>query len=158
MKKIYVIHSKNEINMVKAFLDAQTKNPLLQVEIKEHKKNRSVAQNSLYWTWVTVISNEFGLLKEDVHYDLKKRILVYIYERDDEGYAAMIQAVRKVHTEGFKEDAQALADHIVKLTSTTNATTKQFTEYLQEIERDMQSKGIALPHPEDRYNIAMGIR
>ncbi len=158
MKKTYVIRSDDEIKRLTAFLLARPKEPLLEVVIREHKRNRSVAQNSLYWLWITVICNELGLLKEDCHDELKRRMLVPIYVRDDEGFAAMIHAVRKVYRDGFKVESKALADQIVKLTSTTNATTNQFTEYLNEIERDYADKGIALPHPEDQYNLAMGIR
>ena len=156
VKKTFVIRSVDVILRLTEFLKAQSKEPLLEVVVKKHHHDRSIIQNSLYWLWNTVIAEELGMLKEEVHEDLKRRMLVPIYERDDEGYAAMIHAVRKVHTQGFKEDAKALFDQIVKLTSTTNAKVKQFTEYLNEIERDMIGKGIVLPHPEDRYYTAMG--
>ncbi len=158
MKKTFTIRSKDVISRVTAFLEAQPPEPILEVVVKNHQQDRSLLQNSLYWMWNTVISDEWGWSKEDVHIDLKRRLLVPIYERDDTGYAAMIQAVRKVHTQGFVQEAKAMQKEIIKLTSTTNATVKQFTEYLNEIERDMTDKGIALPHPEDKYESAMGIK
>lgn len=156
--RTFVIHSENEIKRLNAFMEAQPKEPLIEVIVREHKKDRSVSQNSLMWLWITIISDELGWAKEEVHEDLKRRLLVPIYERDDPGFAAMIQAVRKVHTEGFKADAKAMSAQIVRMTSTTGATVKQFTEYLKEIERDMTGKGIPLPHPEDRYYSALGIK
>lgn len=99
MKKTFVIRSKDVILRLMVFLEAQQKEPLLEVVVKEHHQDRSVLQNSLYWAWNTVIAEELGLLKE-------------------EGYAAMIHAVRKVHTQGFKKNAKAMANQIVKLTST----------------------------------------
>ena len=156
--RTFVIRSDNEINRLNTFLGAQPKEPLIEAIVREHKKDRSVSQNSLMWLWITVISDELGWTKEEVHEDLKRRLLVPIYERDDTGFAAMIQAVRKVHTEGFKADAKAMSAQIIRMTSTTGATVKQFTEYLKEIERDMMSKGISLPHPSDRYYSAMGIK
>jgi len=156
--KTFVIQSKEVLARLVAYIEAQPAKPLLEVTVKEYHKDRTLAQNRLYWDWVTVISNELGLTKEDEHKDLKKRMLVPIYERDDESYAAMIQAVRKVHKLGHHQEAKDLADKIVDLTSTTDASVKQFTEYLNEIERDMMGKGIALPHPEDRYYTAMGIK
>lgn len=157
-QKTFTLRDENVFKTMIAFIEAQPKGILIEAVIREHKKDRSLRQNSLYWEWVTVISNELGMTKEDQHEDLKKRILVPIYERDDLGYAAMIQAIRRVYSQGLKDDANAMFEHIVRLTSTTNAKVKQFTEYLKEIERDMIGKGIALPHPEDRYYQAMGIK
>jgi len=137
------------------FLEAQPEKPILEVIVKEHKKDRSVAQNRLMWNWITIIANELGMTKEDVHEDFKKRLLVPIYERDDDGYAEMINAIRKIYSDGFKSEALKMHNHIVKLTSTTAATVKEFSEYLNEIEKDSIEKGIILPHPEDMYAEAM---
>lgn len=157
MKKTFVLRSNDVISRITAFLEAQPLEPLLEVSISLHNKNRSLAQNSLMWEWITAISNEWGWTKDEVHEHFKKKHLVRIYERDDKGFAAMIQAVRLVHTKGMKQEAAAMSREIIKLTSTTGATVKQFTEYLNDIEKDMISKGISLPHPDD-YNRAMGIK
>ena len=91
--------------------------------------------------------------------DIIKHLTVFLESQPLEpGFAAMIKSVRNVHTLGYKAESKAMASQIVKMTSTTGATTKQFTEYLKEIERDMIGKGIVLPHPEDRYYSAMGIK
>ena len=157
-RRTFTIRSKKVIKNLTAFLESQPIEPTLEVAVYEHKQDRSILQNSLLWLWITIIADEMGLTKEDVHNDLKKRLLVPIYERDEPGFAAMINAVRKVHTIGHKEEAAAMGKQIVKLTSTTGATVKQFTEYLKEIEKDMTGKGIILPRPEDRYFSAMGIK
>ena len=157
-KRTFVIRSEDIIARVNTFLTAQPKSPLIEVVVRNYKKDRSLMQNALLWLWQTVISEELGWSKEEVHYDMKKRLLVPIYERDDLGYAGMIQAVRRVYAGGSRDDANAMFKQIVKLTSTTDANVKQFTEYLNDIERDMMSKGISLPHPEDRYYDAMGIK
>jgi len=157
-RRIFIIQSKASIKPVVDFLNSQPDTLDLEVAIYERKQDRTVLQNSLMWLWITIIANELGLTKEDAHEDLKRRLLVPIYERDDLGFADMINAVRKVHTLGHKVEADKLAKQIIKLTSTTSATTKQFTEYLNEMERDMAGKGIILPHPEDRYNLSMGIK
>ncbi len=129
-----------------------------EVIVRPYKVNRSLLQNSLYWTWATVIANEFGMTKEDTHEDLKKRLLVPIYERDDFQYREMIHSLRKLYQQGFKQESTQLHDQVVRLTSTTNASVKQFAEYLIEIERDMAGKGIVLPHPEDRYYESLMIK
>ena len=157
MKKTFVLRSKDVVKRVEAFLKAQPEEPILEVVIKEFQQDRTLAQNSLMWIWITLVSQEWGWTKNEVHKHFKRCMLVPIYERDDKGYAAMIQAVRKVHQEGFKKEAKEMSGEIVKLTSTTKAKVKQFTEYLKEIEREMIGKGIVLPHPED-YRIAMGIK
>ena len=132
--------------------------PLHECIVRPHKKDRSVAQNALLWMWYTIIAGELGETKEEIHNIYKGKILVHIYERDDVEYAAMVEAVREVHRKGMKVEAKRLADAIVDLTSTTRANVDQFTEYLNDIEKDAISKGIALPHPEDRYYDAMGIK
>jgi len=129
-----------------------------EVEIREWKKNRSAAQNSLLWKWLTVIAAELGESKEDVHERCKERFLVPILRRDDPDFAAMIGSVNAVHAQGMKAEALALKREIVRLTSTTQMNVHQFTEYLNDIELDARNLGIILPHPEDLYNDALGRR
>lgn len=153
-QKTFVIRDEKVIENLVSFLQALPEKPVVEVVIRDHKKDRTAAQNSLMWLWITVISNEFGLTKEEQHKELKRRLLVPIYERDDQEYAAMINTIRKLYTDGYKEESLLLHDQIVKLTSTTKADVEQFAEYLTEIERDMIGKGIYLPHRED-YEYAM---
>jgi hypothetical protein len=157
-QKTFILRDKTVLESLIIFLRSQAETPLLEVVVKEHQKDRSLLQNSLYWRWVTVIANELGLTKEDCHDDLKKRILCRIFERDDPGYNSMIRSIRKLYTKGFKQEAAVMHKQIVKLTSTTSATVKQFAEYLTEIERDMIGKGIYLPHKEDQYYDALMIK
>jgi hypothetical protein len=129
-----------------------------EVDVREHKKNRSAAQNSLLWKWLTVIAAELGESKEDVHERCKERFLVPILRRDDPDFAAMIGSVNAVHASGMKAEAIALKREIVRLTSTTQMSVQQFTEYLNDIELDARNMGIILPHPEDLYTDALGRR
>ena len=130
--------------------------PVYEVVIRKHKKDRSLAQNAVLWLWYTVIAGELGYTKDDMHLIYKKKYLVPIFERDDPEYAKMIESVRTVWKAGLKKDAHSLKDQIVKLTSTTDANTKQFTEYLDDIEKDAIGQGIILPQPENQYKQAMG--
>lgn len=157
-KKTFVIRSLDVISRITAFLEAQPETPLLEVVVKFHHKDRSQLQNSLYWVWNGIVAEEWGWTKNDVHLHFIKMHLVKIYERDEEGYAAMLEAVRKVYRMGMIKEAKIQADYILENTSTTSANVKQFTEYLNDIEKDMVGKGISLPHPEDQYYSAMGIR
>lgn len=130
--------------------------PVHEIVIREHHKDRSAAANSLYWLWLTIIAAELGETKEDAHQRYKEEILVHIYERDDLEFAEMIQAIRKVAASGMVDEARHLEKQVAKLVSTTTATVHQFTEYLQDIEKDAIGMNIILPHPEDRYYLAMG--
>lgn len=156
--KRFTLHSEDVKQAACNFIAALSLEPLQEVIIRDAKKDRTAAQNSLYWMWLTIIASELGNTKDDQHTYYKKQILVHIYERDDASYAEMLEAVRRVHRQGNKKDAQHLADMIVELTSTTRADVGQFTEYLNDIEKDAFGKGITLPHPEDRYYEAMGIK
>lgn len=49
----------------------------------------------------------------------------------------------------INDKAVTMAWGVVKQTSTTKATTKQFTEHLNDIERWAYAKGYALPQPEE---------
>ena len=127
------------------------------IKILDDKDIRSNAQNSLYWVWVTQLAGEQGLTKDEVHHYLKEKFLVRIYERDDpDGYGAMIESIRKVWRSGDKLTAMSIKDQVVDLTSTTNAEVPQFSEFLDDIDKDSIGKGIYLSRPEDLYREAMG--
>ncbi len=156
-KKTFVIRSPEVISRLSAYLKAQPQEPLLEVVVALHHKNRTLAQNSTMWLWITVIADEWGWEKNEVHKYFKKEHLVKIYERDEEGYAMMLESVRKVHRLGMVDVARTQFAYILKNTSTTSADVKQFTEYLKDIEKEMIGKGFPLPHPSDYWR-AMGIK
>ena len=116
-----------------------------EVIIKEHKRDRSAEQNQTYWLWLTVIGAFLGETKDQLHEIYKDRFLVQIFERDDPDYAEMIQSLRSIYRQGMKVEALALRKRIVALTSTTTATVAQFTELLNDIEKDAIALGIRLP-------------
>lgn len=120
-----------------------------EIIIRKHKKNRSANQNSLLWYWYTIISATLGESKDAVHERSKEKFLVPIYTRDELEYTQMIESVRDVYRAGMKDEATLLFRNIVKMTSTTTASTAQMTEYLQEVEAEARGLGILLPHPED---------
>jgi len=156
MKTTIILSSEELRNRAIAVLLHLPLDPVCEIVIREHKKDRSASQHSLYWLWMTVIANELGETKDDIHLRSKKMFLVPIFERDDpEGYGKMIAAVRLIHKLDLKTSAKTLASQIVKLTSTTDCTVAQFTEMLNDIEKYYITLGITLPHPEDRYIDAM---
>jgi hypothetical protein len=159
MKHTFVIRDEHIRGNALKVIEALPLDPINEIIIREHHKDRTIDQNSLYWMWLTLIAGELGETKDSMHHEYKKKFLVHIFERDDPEYAAMIKAVRDVYKIGMEKEASLLADQIVKLTSTTDANVKQFTEYLNDIEHDaISEKRIVLPHPEDKYNFAMGTK
>ena len=154
-QRTFIIREDAVIDQLVMFLKTWPSDEPWEVIVRPHKKDRSLLQNSLYWVWITEIANSWGWTKEDIHFDLRRRLLSPIYERDDLEYASALKALRDLYSRGFKKEANNLFD---KICSSTTANVKQFTEYLTEIERDMMGKGIALPHPEDLYYDSLMIK
>ena len=111
-------------------------------------KQRTKAQNRLYWMWIKQISDATGQDKDTIHHEFKKRHLARIFNRDDE-YKKTFAQVRacKGVVEPYIYDE--LVDGVVGLLSTTKANTKQMTEYLDDIWADAYSKGIFLKIPQE---------
>lgn len=157
-RRIFTIRSKEVIKTLASFLESLPDNPIIEVIVQEEKKDRTVAQNRLYRLWGGEISEELGWSRKAVYEYLRRNYLCQIYERDDQGYAEMVNSIRKVYLIGMKDRATKMHDYIVERTSTADATLKQFMEYLKEIERYAAENGIPLTFPEDRYHSAMGIK
>lgn len=122
--------------------------PLI-VNITDKKEQRSLAQNRLYWMWVTQIAKRFGDDKDGVHFDCKRRFLIKIYRRDDPEYAATCDAVLTFKNMGEPERYRLVADLVIDSTSTTDATVEQMTEYLNDIFVFYYKQGLRLSVPED---------
>lgn len=149
MKHKIAIASEELRNRVIEIVKALPLEIVHEIVIQEYKKDRSKEQNALYWKWLTVIGNDLGESKEEVHERYKGMFLVHIYERDCPDYADMIQSLRTVYKQGMHSEALALKARIVELTSTSTATVKQMTEYLDSIEHHAASLAIRLPQSED---------
>jgi len=97
--------------------------------IKRYVKKRSLPQNSLMWDWYTIIGNEIGYEKDEVHDVLREKFLPW----------------HEVEVCGIKRK-------VLTSTSSEDFTTAMMAEYLDKIDRFAnQELGIRLPHPEDRY-------
>lgn len=97
------------------------------VEIKPHKKQRTVRANNLYWQWLTIIGAEIGYTKDEMHDIFREKFLPVDHDE-------VIGIKRK------------------RLTSTSapDFSTAMMSEYMQQIDRfAAQELGILLPHPDD---------
>ena len=112
------------------------------------ERQRSKAQNRLYWMWIKQISDATGQDKETIHHEFKKKHLARIFNRDDE-YKDTFAKVRACKGVVEPQIYDRLVDGVVGLLSTTKANTKQMTEYLNDVWVDAYSKGIFLTIPQE---------
>jgi len=110
------------------------------IEIKKDTATRSVKQNKLYWMWLGVIEDETGMPRLD-------------YFENNKWSKGLHTRLKCDHLE-----KQFYEDNSVKIPSTKKLNTKEFTNYLERIDMAMAEMGIVLPHPEDLYWDAMGVK
>ena len=131
------------------YTQANFENKPLVVEIRPESKDRSKAQNRLYWKWLHEIHRKTGNDEDQLHFEFKKKFLIGILKRDDKDYADMCLAISALK-QSESEQFEAIANGVIRETSTTRMDTKQFTEYLNLIEAfALKEFGLALPVPDD---------
>lgn len=131
------------------YTQANFENKPLVVEIKPEAKDRSKAQNRLYWKWIHEIHRKTGNDEDQLHFEFKKKFLIGILKRDDKDYADMCLAISALK-QSESEQYRAIADGVIRETSTTRMNTAQFTEYLNLIEAfALKEFGLVLPVPDD---------
>ena len=101
----------------------------LRVVIDQKQDDRSTAQNRLMWMWYGQIEKKTGQDKDSLHYEFKKRFLIYIYRRDDQEFAEMCDAIAKVK-QSEPDEYETIGKQVIRLCSTTKLSVKQMTEYL----------------------------
>lgn len=137
------------MSMFQAHKDNQEVETIVTVEVISKDRARSVAQNALYWKWVTIIAGKDGNTKEQQHTILKRAHLVKIYQRDDLETAETVIALNEAKAVLSFQEYERLAQGVARLFSTTKASTKQMGEYLHEIYHFYNAKGLWLPQPDD---------
>lgn len=144
------------MSMYQAHKENQEVETIVTVEVMSKDRARSVAQNSLYWKWVTIIGGKDGNTKEQQHTILKRAHLVRIYQRDDLETAETVIALNEAKKHLSQQDYEKLAQGVARLFSTTKASTKQMGEYLHEIYHFYNAQGLWLPQPDDYHWIRGG--
>lgn len=120
----------------------------VEVIVKPYKSTRSKDQNALYWKWVTLMADDLGNTKDELHEELKRMFLVPIIEREDEGFADTMKHLRAAYKDGHTELTQALHLKFVMQLSTSALNVNQMTEYLESVLNHAQGLDISLPLPE----------
>ena len=146
MKKKIILLGPEQREQAKKLIDYLPEDgPLHRVIIEPHEETRSSLANAFYWgPVVTTMAEELGQTKEELHHDHKYKFLVPIYVRDIPSYAEMIEAVKEVAQKDASL-AYILRREIVKMTSTTTASVRQFCEFVRDVEHHAQSMNIKLP-------------
>lgn len=150
----FVIDSFEGVGRVIAYMHRHHANacadgkPLV-VYIEQESRERSKQQNKLYWRWLSQWAKRQGTDKDSEHLFFKKQFLSRIYDRDDAGqYKQTFAAVRVLRDQRHPQ-YQAVADGLIELISTTDASVDQFTEYLNDIHAFCNKHGCYLHTPED---------
>ena len=150
------------------------------VEIKEYRRNRSLAQNRLMWMWYGPIAEYVGDTPEEIHEHCKASILGFetvtiphmIWkDKPPVGgkFGEIIIAMKKLAAPlarflGFSEETfqQFLAElkqdgeiTYQRPRSTTGLSVEKMTEYLHGVESLAAHLNISLPYPQD-YAYLMG--
>lgn len=121
----------------------------LVVRINTKQEDRSLAQNRLYWKWLTQWANHQGTDKNTEHLFFKRKFLSLIYFRDDvKQYRATFNAVKELKLQKHRLYDQ-VANGLNELVTTKDANTTQFTEYLNDIHTFCLKHGCYLQTPDD---------
>ncbi|NAR78956.1 hypothetical protein GPS50_04245 [Acinetobacter haemolyticus] len=121
----------------------------LRVVIDQKQDDRSTAQNRLYWMWLGQIEKKTGQDKDSLHYEFKKKFLIYIYRRDDQEFAETCNAIAMLK-QNECEEYRVIAEQVIRLCSTTKLSVKQMAEYLNCVHDFTVVKlGVHLTVPDD---------
>lgn len=151
---VFTIKDHSDITKTISYLhsnytQANFENKPLIVEIRPETRDRSKAQNRLYWKWLHEIHRKTGNDEDQLHFEFKKKFLIGILKRDDKDYADMCLAISALK-QSESEQFEAIANGVIRETSTIRMDTAQFTEYLNLIEAfALKTFGLVLPVPDN---------
>ena len=148
MSNTITINNDNDRKRAVHVIGALGPEKIWDIKISEHKQNRSLAQNRLAFKWYKEIAEQQFESAQNIRRYCKLNFGVPILQRESEEFAAFWESMNLVY-----EDQMSAMDHIE---ITRIFKTKQFTEYLSDIERYYRGEGYTLSHPEDLYYQAMG--
>ena len=151
---VFTIKDHSDITKTMSYLHtnytkANFENKPLVVRIDQKEETLSHAQRRLYWLWMTEYGRQRGLDKEEASAFFKYKYLSIIYNRDKVGeYPETFKVMRELKesgSSGYEQLRQFVSNRI----SITEATTKQMTEFLKDIEIFCLKDGLKLTCPED---------
>lgn len=134
-----IVKTQTEKEIAQKVLNALPFEPVFEVSIQEHKSKRSLAQNRLYWRWLSEISEQ-ATTKDGEYLSVDK----WHY----------LCALKFLGMDTIKDDGKIFA---IPTKSTTKLTVSEFSYYLMEIETEFVARGVKLTFPDD-YNLIMGVK
>ena len=143
-KKVEIMDSPESIDKMIGFLETVRSSfpqaKVLEVEVRDHKTNRSLAQNRLIWM-------------------IYKQIADYIEETTGEIHSD--EAIHSLMKQTFlpMRCATIRGEVVRERKSTTKLSTKEMGEYIEKVEQwASRDLGLALAMPGDLYYQAMGAK
>jgi len=133
MNKSIKITTESERESFLSYFKALSLAKPLSVDIKLYRRNRSASQNKLMWLWLQVIGDDLGYTKDETYHEMSELYLPVITMR---------------RFDGKKQETRL---------TTSKLNSKEFTDFLNNIELFAAGMGIILPHPEDLMWEAMGV-
>lgn len=137
---------------IRALYERMPKDGTWQVTFEEVTNDRTLAQNRLAFMWYKELAKQRGT---DPGYErnfCKLRYGCPIMAADDEEFAAAFNDV--ILKLPYRKQINAMEYlEVTRLMDTT-----QFTQYLNDIEREASEHGYILTHPDDVYERAMGVK
>lgn len=112
---LYIIDSKEKRAKVAQIIAHLPDFPVVSVELKPYKRNRSLAQNRTMWMWYAVLAEHCGCESEDVHEQMKVRVLGVDKKIVSGQVLITPKSTATLDVEGmsrFMEAIQALADDL----------------------------------------------
>lgn len=141
MKQLYKIDSEKAKEYMLLQLQALSLEPVKIVEVKPYQKNRTAAQNRLMHKWFSFIDE-------------------WVFEST--GKASGTKKWKWYFKDlylGYETVELFNGRVIEQLKSTADLSTKELTEFLEKIDAHCVNEfGLVLPHPDDIYYEAMGIK
>jgi len=128
--KTFILNGRNN-DVIREYMKLIPFDGTYKMEIKKVQSKRSLAQNDLYWMWLTIIANDIGYTKDEMHDVMRDMLLEPVVK-------------------------EVMGRVISTLPSTTDMGVKDFCDYLNAIDIWAAGFGIILPQPEELYYLALG--
>ena len=137
------------LNVARAEFDKHGKQTAI---IKNFEESLSDRVRGLYWRWVSVMCAENGDTKDDYHEHTKERIFLPVYLRDPDNHHSLCNAVstmKGIRGKTTQQEYEMIRKYIVDHVSHMDATNKNMSDVLKQMESEAISLGIVLPKPDD---------
>ena len=136
-------------NCVAEILTRKQAGEIVNVIITDKDETRSQAQNRLYFKWAHILADKKGWSDDEMHLYLKRKFLALILARDDGEMLETIESLKVAKNSLPLSHYERLARNVADGIRSSRVNTKQFSEYLNNIEQWAYLQGVALPVPED---------